>query len=183
MATQGRDHQRRGIQEGRMRARLPAVAGRRLDLVRQLDLFSGLPALASMAQEGRPHRARPHPEWSYSWPVNRRVIYNRASVDRRVKPWNRKRRWCSGRTGNGSATCRTSLAPPAMQGGKLPFIMQPEGLGAHGPGLAEGPFPEHYEPMESPSRSIMSAQRVNPASIASARTRTRSPTHRPTSRW
>ena len=57
-------------------------------------------------------------------------------------------------------------APPlAMQGGKLPFIMQPEGLGAlYGPGLAEGPFPEHYEPMESPfKKNIMSAQRVNPA--------------------
>ena len=55
--------------------------------------------------------------------------------------------------------------PGAVIGGKLPFIMQPEGLGAlYGPGLAEGPFPEHYEPMESPfKKNIMSAQRVNPA--------------------
>lgn len=56
-----------------------------------------------------------------------------------------------------------SAPPLAMQGGKLPFIMQPEGLGAlYGPGLAEGPFPEHYEPMESPfKKNIMSAQRDN----------------------
>ena len=32
-----------------------------------------------------------YPEWSYSWPVNRRVIYNRASVDPQGKPWNPKK--------------------------------------------------------------------------------------------
>jgi len=26
-------------------------------------------------------------EWSWAWPVNRRIIYNRASVDINGKPW------------------------------------------------------------------------------------------------
>ncbi len=107
-----------------------------------------------------------YPEWSYSWPVNRRVIYNRASVDPQGKPWNPKKALVQWKDGQWIGDVPDGPAPPlAMQGGKLPFIMQPEGLGAlYGPGLAEGPFPEHYEPMESPfKKNIMSAQRVNPA--------------------
>ena len=170
LLPQGRDHQRRGIQEGRMRARLPAVAGRRLDLVRQLDLFRQLHPRwrkpHEAAQEGRPTGLGLYPEWSYSWPVNRRVIYNRASVDPQGKPWNPKKALVQWKDGQWIGDVPDGPAPPlAMQGGKLPFIMQPEGLGAlYGPGLAEGPFPEHYEPMESPfKKNIMSAQRVNPA--------------------
>lgn len=43
-------------------------------------------------------------------------------------------------------------APPmAAEGGKYPFIMRPDGMGAiFGPGLVDGPFPEHYEPLECP---------------------------------
>ena len=29
-----------------------------------------------------------YPNWSWCWPVNRRVLYNRASVDVKGKPWN-----------------------------------------------------------------------------------------------
>ena len=36
-------------------------------------------------------------------------------------------------------------------GAKHPFIMQKDGFGAiYGPGCADGPFPEYYEPAESP---------------------------------
>lgn len=32
-----------------------------------------------------------------------------------------------------------------------------------GPGRANGPFPEHYEPLESPvEKNLMNAQRMNP---------------------
>jgi formate dehydrogenase major subunit len=49
--------------------------------------------------------------------------------------------------------------------GKLPFIMKPDGVSfLFGPGLADGPFPEHYEPLESPlDKNPMSAQMNNPA--------------------
>ena len=31
------------------------------------------------------------PKWAWAWPVNRRIIYNRASVDLDGQPWNPKR--------------------------------------------------------------------------------------------
>ena len=52
------------------------------------------------------------------------------------------------------------------------------------PGLAEGPFPEHYEPMESPfKKNIMSAQRVNPALHSFGKDMNPIANARPTSRW
>ncbi len=57
-------------------------------------------------------------------------------------------------------------APPLAdeKAGKYPFIMKAEGVGAiYGPGLADGPFPEHYEPLECPvEKNLLSGQRVNP---------------------
>ena len=32
-----------------------------------------------------------YPEWSWCWPLNRRIVYNRASVDLNGKPWNLKK--------------------------------------------------------------------------------------------
>jgi formate dehydrogenase major subunit len=49
---------------------------------------------------------------------------------------------------------------------KLAFIMKPHGV-AHifGPGRADGPFPEHYEPLECPIQEnpLSKTHRVNPA--------------------
>jgi formate dehydrogenase major subunit len=48
--------------------------------------------------------------------------------------------------------------------GKYPFIMKPDGMAAiFGPGLADGPFPEHYEPLECPvPENAMNKQLINP---------------------
>jgi len=47
-----------------------------------------------------------------------------------------------------------------------PFIMNPEGVGrlfAPIGVLADGPFPEHYEPIESPTKNLLHpAQSNNP---------------------
>ncbi len=46
------------------------------------------------------------PQWAWCWPVNRRIIYNRASVDLEGQPWNPKRRaYSNGLTANGAVTC------------------------------------------------------------------------------
>ncbi len=47
---------------------------------------------------------------------------------------------------------RRTLRPPwPCREGKYPFIMQAEGHGAAlRPGRVDGPFPEHYEPAETP---------------------------------
>jgi len=47
---------------------------------------------------------------------------------------------------------------------KYPFIMKPEGHARiFGPGRADGPFPEHYEPLECPvEKNVLSSQLINP---------------------
>jgi formate dehydrogenase major subunit len=47
---------------------------------------------------------------------------------------------------------------------KYAFIMRKHGHGQiFGPGRADGPFPEHYEPLECPvEKNMMNAQRMNP---------------------
>ncbi len=106
-----------------------------------------------------------YPNWSYTWPMNRRIIYNRASVDLNGNPWNPDKplvKWENGAwvgdiiDGGGP--------PPGLEGGKLPFIMKPDGVASlYGPGLADGPFPEQYEPFEGPfAKNMMSSQRNSP---------------------
>jgi formate dehydrogenase major subunit len=97
-----------------------------------------------------------YPNWAWSWPANRRVLYNRASCDPSGKPWDatRKQVWwneTAGRwMGNDVPDFKVDSPPKDRMG---PFIMNPEGVGrifAPLAAFAEGPFPEHYEPIESP---------------------------------
>ncbi len=107
-----------------------------------------------------------YPEWSFAWPVNRRVLYNRASCDPSGKPYNPKRAVLEWKDGKWVGDVPDGAPPPlAAEGGKLPFIMKPDGVSSlFGPGLGDGPFPEHYEPLESPlAKNLMSPQQNNPA--------------------
>ncbi len=109
-------------------------------------------------QMGRRDNADPygigqHLGWAWAWPANRRVLYNRASADPSGKPWIAGRtltRW-NGKAWAGSdiPDMRPDAAPDQDVG---PFIMNAEGVARlFAPtGMAEGPLPEHYEPMESP---------------------------------
>jgi len=91
--------------------------------------------------------------WGFAWPVNRRILYNRASADVSGKPWDPKRavlRWTgTAWGGNDIPDMRPDAAPDQNV---MPFIMTGEGVGRlFSLGLMnEGPFPEHYEPFESP---------------------------------
>jgi formate dehydrogenase major subunit len=91
--------------------------------------------------------------WAWAWPANRRVLYNRASCDPSGKPFNPARKLVAW---NGKAWAGADVpdfkADEDPAGGMGPFIMNPEGVArffARG-AMAEGPFPEHYEPFESP---------------------------------
>jgi len=43
--------------------------------------------------------------------------------------------------------------------GAFPFIMKPDGVASlFGPGLNDGPFPEHYEPLECPIEKKLDVQ-------------------------
>ena len=108
-----------------------------------------------------------YPEWAWCWPVNRRIIYNRASVDLKGKPWAPEKAilWWNPVAAAWEGDVPDGPWPPlAIEGGKYPFIMKPDGLGSiFGPGLADGPFPEHYEPLECPiEKNLISPQFVNP---------------------
>src|SRR2546428_1406866 len=109
-----------------------------------------------------------YPNWAWSWPANRRVMYNRASCDPSGKPWDPERRqvgWNeSGRwVGNDVPDFKVDSPPKDHMG---PFIMNPEGIGRlFGPlaALQDGPFPEYYEPIESPiANPLHPAQSTNP---------------------
>jgi formate dehydrogenase major subunit len=96
-----------------------------------------------------------YPEWAWSWPANRRVLYNRASADPAGKPWDPERpgiQWDGDqKLWVGDVPDYLPDADPADPKSPLPFIMTGEGTGRlFSNGLADGPFPEHYEPVESP---------------------------------
>jgi formate dehydrogenase major subunit len=105
-----------------------------------------------------------YPQWAWSWPANRRILYNRASVDEHGKPWDPTRapvKW-DGKRWTGDVPDFKGDAPPEAYGA---FIMLPEGVAKlYAADLVEGPFPEHYEPEESPVPNPMHPQvSANPA--------------------
>ncbi len=107
-----------------------------------------------------------YPQWAWAWPVNRRIIYNRASVDLNGQPWNPAKAVIKWVDGKWVGDVPDGPWPPMSdkEKGKLPFIMKPDGVASiFGPGLNDGPFPEHYEPLECPvPANAMSKQFTNP---------------------
>ncbi|MBS0372260.1 MAG: formate dehydrogenase-N subunit alpha [Proteobacteria bacterium] len=93
------------------------------------------------------------PGWAWAWPANRRILYNRASCDPAGKPWDPQRKliaWNGEKwVGADVPDFKIDAAPDS---GMNPFIMNHEGVGRlfAVDKLVDGPFPEHYEPMESP---------------------------------
>jgi formate dehydrogenase major subunit len=107
-----------------------------------------------------------YPEWTFSWPANRRVLYNRCSADAEGRPWDPTRPGISwnGQRWVGDVPDYTADSPPDE--GLLPFIMLPEGVARlFVPGqFVDGPWSEHYEPAESPvANPLHPVQSSNPA--------------------
>ncbi len=91
-------------------------------------------------------------KWTWSWPVNRRILYNRASADMTGKPWDESRKLLEWDGSKWTGDDVPDIAPNAKPDVVGPFIMNQEGtarLFARGT-MREGPFPTHYEPFESP---------------------------------
>jgi formate dehydrogenase major subunit len=104
-----------------------------------------------------------YPRWAWCWPINRRILYNRASCDAQGKPNNPGKRviWWTGTEWTGDVPDYGKTIPPEKNVG--PFIMTPEGRARlFGKGLVDGPFPEHYEPLESPVKNLLSSIQNNP---------------------
>jgi formate dehydrogenase major subunit len=120
------------------------------------------------------------PEWGWAWPLNRRILYNRASADPEGRPWSDRKafvwwdeemqRWTGLDVPDFPVDKAPSYRPPPDTGGPDglagddPFIMQSDGKGwLYAPsGVLDGPLPAHYEPIESPVRNALYAQQSNP---------------------
>ncbi len=120
--------------------------------------------------------------WGFSWPSDRRIMYNRASARPDGAPWSEKKKlvwWDAARrewTGL-DVPDFTITKPPnytpdqnaegdAALPGDAPFIMHADGVGwIWVPiGLRDGPLPTHYEPLESPlANELYPSQPTNPA--------------------
>jgi formate dehydrogenase major subunit len=127
-------------------------------------------------------------EWGWTWPANRRILYNRASADPAGKPWSERkkyvwwdedqRRW----VGDDVPDFVVDRAPgsrpdpdaggPAALAGDDPFIMQSDGKAwLFAPrGMVDGPLPTHYEPQESPVANALYPQQQSPARVIFPRT-------------
>jgi formate dehydrogenase major subunit len=118
--------------------------------------------------------------WGYTWPANRRIMYNRASADLDGKPWSERKKyvwWDEAQkrwTGYDVPDFQATKAPSAKANpkgvgfdaisGTSPFIMLQDGLGwLYVPsGLVDGPLPTHYEPAESPIQNPLYKQQSSP---------------------
>ncbi len=113
--------------------------------------------------------------WSFAWPVNRRIIYNRGSADPTGKPYNEDKvvvkwtgeKWLTNDVPDfGYKVVAADGTTTWTKPGTTAFIMLPEGAGRFfAPAMADGPFPEHFEPYEAPVANMMNSQEFNPVVI------------------
>ena len=117
--------------------------------------------------------------WGFSWPSDRRIIYNRASARPDGSPWSERKKlvwWDSqkwvGIDVPGFVKTKAPEYEPeeSAEGleaipGDAPFILHEDGLGwLYVPkGLQDGPFPTHYEPLESPVHNPLYSHDTDPA--------------------
>jgi formate dehydrogenase major subunit len=105
------------------------------------------------------------PQWAFSWPANRRILYNRASADRNGKSWDDTRKLIEWNGSNWAGFDVPDIAPTANPTQVNPFIMCEEGVARLWTRtlMRDGPFPVHYEPFESPiANPIAPKVRGNP---------------------
>jgi len=145
------------------------------DLIRVVNRFpsmTGFPSINKARKRGivdtSLNQVGLYPDWSWCWPRNRRIIYNRAAVDLNGNPWDADHpvlawngtTWVGDVVDGGGNPINSAAAGSQ----NLPFIMNSEGVGKlWGYGLKDGPIPEVYEPWESPIGNLMTAQQNDPA--------------------
>jgi formate dehydrogenase major subunit len=100
--------------------------------------------------------------WAWAWPANRRVLYNRASCDVKGQPFNPKHKLIAWNgTAWGGADIPDYSATSNPDDGMGPFIMNQEGVARFfaKASMNEGPFPEHYEPFDTPlAKNLLSPE-------------------------
>lgn len=123
------------------------------------------------------------PDWGWAWPMNRRILYNRASADPQGRPWSERKayvwwdeqigRWVGHDVPDFPVTTPPAYRPPDSATGPQalagddPFVMQADGKGwLFAPqGMLDGPMPTHYEAQESPVANLLYPQQRNPSRL------------------
>ncbi len=149
-----------------------ASAADQQDYAELITVVNGIPSINKAKKrnvvDSSPSQVGLYPNWSWCWPRNRRIIYNRAAVDLNGNPWDAEHpvlawngtAWVGDVVDGGGNPI--NLAAAGSQ--NLPFIMNSEGVGKlWGYSLKDGPIPEVYEPWESPISNLMTAQQNDPA--------------------
>jgi len=117
--------------------------------------------------------------WGFAWPSDRRIIYNRASARPDGHPWSERKKlvWWDSEKWTGidvpgfvkgkSPDYEPEIGAEGLDAipGDAPFVLHEDGLGwLYVPkGLQDGPFPTHYEPLESPVSNELYSRNTNPA--------------------
>lgn len=121
--------------------------------------------------------------WGFSWPANRRILYNRASAAPDGRPWSERKKyvwwdeqekkWTGFDTPDFPLNKPPDYTPPPgavgidAHSGSDPFIMKPDGKAwlFVPKGLKDGPLPTHYEAIEAPVKNAMYRQQSNPTAL------------------
>lgn len=93
--------------------------------------------------------------WAYSWPSNRRILYNRNSADLEGKPWNPDKvlvSWDGSKWNlvDQADFVAVSNGKPVPPNNKSFFMLWEQNARIESYGMEDGPLPEHFEPFESP---------------------------------
>lgn len=106
--------------------------------------------------------------WAYSWPDNRRILYNRASSDPQGKPWNPDKvlnywdgsKWVLIDRPDFVAAKNGEPVPP---NNNAFFMLWEQNGRLESYGMVDGPLPEHFEPFETPiDKNPLNGQLQNP---------------------
>lgn len=97
-------------------------------------------------------------QWAFSWPSNRRILYNRASCDMNGKPWNEDKKlveWTGEKWNliDQADFVAAKNGTPVEPNDKAFFMLWEQNGRLESYGMEDGPLPEFFEPFETPMDS------------------------------
>jgi formate dehydrogenase major subunit len=93
--------------------------------------------------------------WAFSWPSNRRILYNRNSADLQGKPWSSDKKLVEWTGEKWDLVDQADFVvskndKPVPPNNKSFFMLWEQNARLESYGMEDGPVPEFYEPFESP---------------------------------
>ena len=102
------------------------------------------------------------PEWSFAWPANRRILYNRASADPEGRPWDPTRTLVEWKGDHWLQNDVGDFVTAKGPDDKAFFMTWEQNARLFAYGMADGPLPEHFEPHEAPVKNLLNGAGGNP---------------------